>query len=54
LKPTTGISEFKRKIRELKAELALKETEIMNTQRQLRFTKITELEQRIVIFEIEV
>jgi hypothetical protein len=52
--PTTGTSDLKRKIRELKAELALRETEVMNTQRQLRFTKITDLEHRIVIFEIEV
>jgi len=26
----------------------------MNAQRQLRFTKITDLEQRIVVFEIEI
>lgn len=53
-KSATGYADYKRKIRELKAELAIKETEIMNAQRQLRFTKITDLEQRIVVFEIEI
>ena len=38
------VSDFKRRIRDLKADLSLKEVDLINIRREVRFIKITDLE----------
>ncbi len=47
-------TEFRKRIRELKCDVALKETEVQNLQRTLKFTKLKEFEIELQTYSQEI
>ena len=53
-KITTINTELKRQVKELKAELALKDNELLNTQMATKYLRVTELETQVISLQSEV
>ena len=47
-------SEFRKRIKELRCDLALRDTEVQNLQRTLKFTKLKEFEVQVHTYSQEI
>ena len=51
---TKQITDYRKRIKDLKCDLALKDNEIQNLQRTLKYTKLKEYEVQLEVYSMEV